>query len=78
MNKLFVNLTIVNYSDNGYLRCELRTIIDGGDVITYKLEPSAAMELMWELKRLGGKKQMYVNQYNPYINYREVDLWLKK
>ena len=77
MTNTCIFLSITTYEDGShYARCRYQRWTNNQLVKSYAMELPEALDMMWTLKKLGGKKTMAINRFNHTICTRSVSLFM--
>ena len=66
MNEIYINVMINDFG-NGRVRCAMTQQVNDGKLDVQHIDKAKAQRLMWELVLAGGKREVYVNQFDRNI-----------
>ena len=74
--EIYINVSIVKYTDSNYTRCELVQSVDDGPLESIKLDELKAHKLIWELVKAGGRRSYHTNYLNNSIITQDAYIFL--
>lgn len=78
MKNTCILLSILTYEDGShYSRCRYRRWTNNQEAAAYDVPLAEALDMMWTMKKLGGRKRIDINQYDHTICTRSVMLFME-
>lgn len=74
MSERYINVSILDFG-NGDISCRLTQSVDNGPLESTPISLDKARKLQWELKLIGGSKEVYVSSLDRTIVSKNVS-WL--
>ena len=75
MNEIYINVTVVDYTD-GFSRCTLCQSVGNGPLEATVISRDHAMKLIWELVLAGGVRDCHTNWYNRRVTATSAYIFL--